>query len=293
MNDKVVVIGGSGFLGSHLADELSANGYRVVIFDQNKSEWLKPNQEMVIGDIMNEEEIARCVEGSKYVYHLAGVADIDAASVDPLKTMEYNVIGAVKVLEACRKAGVERVVYASTVYVYSSGGSFYRVSKQAVEDMISVYQKKYGLDFTILRYGSLYGPRSQQWNGIKRFVRQAVMEGKIIYPGTGNERREYINVKDASRLSVEALGAKYANKCLTLTGTHVLNTKELFHMVSEIMGGDVEITFDDKNLYSDHYEITPYRYAPREGLKMVSNVFADIGQGLFEMIEEVHHEKSK
>ena len=288
MKDKAVVIGGSGFLGSHLADALTNAGYAVSIFDVRRSPWLKPDQEMILGDIRDEDILHECIAGSRYVYHLAGIADIDEAARSPRTTVEQNIIGSTVVLDCCLHEKVERFLFASTLYVYSEQGSFYRVSKQAVELLIEAYHERYGLDYTILRFGSLYGPRAQEWNGLKRYVTQAVREGRIVYLGTGEERREYIHVKDAARLSVEALAPEHANQCITLTGTQILNSNELLRMIKEIMGGKVEIEFNPEQRDPEHYEMTPYRFTPRMARKMVPNVFVDIGQGILDLVEEVY-----
>lgn len=290
MKKTAVIIGGSGFLGSHLADALTDQGFAVRIFDIVSSPWLRPEQEMVVGDIMDEVAIEKTLQGADYVYHLAGIADIGASVWSPRLTLEKNIIGSTIVFDAAVKAGIQRLMYASTIYVYSHQGSFYRVSKQAVEHLLEVYAEQYGLAYTILRYGSLYGPRSQEWNGLKRYVSQAVHEGRIVYPGSGEERREYIHVKDAAQMSIAALAPEFANERLTLTGTHALNSRELLRMIQEILGGKIEIEFNIANKYPAHYDMTPYRFTPREGKKMVPNVFVDIGQGILDLAEEIYHE---
>ena len=199
---KVIVVGGAGFLGSHLADALSDAGYEVSLFDIKESRWLRPDQEMMLGNIQDLENLVEAFRGAKYIYHMAGIADIDEAVSKPRETIQQNIIGSTNVIEACIKAKVDRLLFASTVYVYSDKGSFYRVGKQAVELLLENYHREYGLNFTIIRYGSLYGPRSQEWNGLKKFVVQAVKNKKITYPGTGEELREYIHVKDAALLSL-------------------------------------------------------------------------------------------
>ena len=290
MKEKVVVIGGSGFLGSHLADALSEAGYGVSIYDVRTSLWLRPDQEMILGDIQDEKALRACIAGARYVYHLAGIADIGEAANSPRATVEQNIIGSTLVVDSCLDAEVKRLLFASTVYVYSQQGSFYRVSKQAVELLLEAYHERFGLEYTTLRYGSLYGPRAQEWNGLKRYVTQAVREGRIDYPGTGEERREYIHVKDAARLSVDALGPEYANQCLTLTGTQILNSRELLNMVQEILGGKVELSFNPDQRNPEHYEMTPYRFTPRVARKIVPNLFVDIGQGILDLVEEVYLE---
>ena len=290
MKEKVVVIGGSGFLGSHLADALTEAGYGVSVYDVRSSPWLRADQEMIVGDIQDEDALRKCIAGARYVYHLAGIADIGEAANSPRATVEQNIIGSTVVVDSCLDAEVERLLFASTLYVYSQQGSFYRVSKQAVELLIEAYHERFGLEYTVLRYGSLYGPRAQEWNGLKRYVTQAVREGRIDYPGTGEERREYIHVKDAARLSVDALAPDYANQCLTLTGTQILNSRELLNMVQEILGGKVELSFNPEQRNPEHYEMTPYRFTPRVARKIVPNVFVDIGQGILDLVEEVYLE---
>jgi UDP-glucose 4-epimerase len=288
MKGKVVVIGGSGFLGSHLADTLSESGYHVVIFDKIHSPWQRDDQEMVVGDILNEEHLSETMKGAEFVYHLAGIADIDEAASKPMKTIEANIIGSTKVIEACLVNKIKRFVFASTVYVYSQQGSFYRVSKQTVELLLESYHEAFGLNYTILRYGSLYGPRAQKWNGLKKYISQAVRDKKIKYPGTGNEKREYIHVRDAARLSVDVLAPRYANKCLTLTGTQVLTSKELLEMIKEIIGKEIEIEFRQDLKDPNHYNLTPYRFTPREARKIIPNEFFDLGQGILDLIEEIY-----
>jgi len=290
MKDKVLVIGGSGFLGSHLADVLTQGGYSVSIFDSRPSPWLKEEQELIVGDIRDEGALRKCTEGARYVYHLAGIADIGQATNSPKNTVENNIIGSVNVLENCVLAKVERLLFASTVYVYSQHGSFYRVSKQAVELLIEAYYERFNLEYTILRYGSVYGPRAQEWNGLKGYVTQAIKQGRIVYPGSGSERREYIHVKDAARLSVKVLAQEYANQCLNVTGTQVFNSRELLSMIKEIIGGRVEVEFRPEKRDPIHYEMTPYRFNPRIAHKILPNMFVDIGQGILDLMQEVYHE---
>lgn len=293
MSEKIVVIGGSGFLGSHLADTLSNEGYSVTIFDQAVSPWLRPDQKMVVGDILDVQALERAIAGASYVYHLAGLADIGEAASRPRDTVSLNIMGSVEVIEACIRHKVKKLLFASTIYVYSDKGSFYRASKQAVELLLENYGREYGLTHTILRYGSLYGPRAQEWNGLKGFVVQAVKQGSIVYPGTGQERREYIHVADAARMSVDALTPEFDNQCLTLTGTQVMTTREMLEMIGEILGREVALTFatGESDYRLHHYQSTPYRYLPRLGRKIVPNTFIDLGQGILEMIDEVHAEQ--
>ena len=122
MNKNVLVIGGSGFLGSHLADELSETGYDVTVFDRISSNWLRDGQTQLIGDILDDKILKEAVKGKKYVFHLAGIADIGDSRSNPQKTIMTNIIGSTKVIEACLENKIERLIFASTLYVYSSQG---------------------------------------------------------------------------------------------------------------------------------------------------------------------------
>ena len=280
---KALVIGGSGFLGSHVADALVAAGHQVRILDLRPSAYATPDQEVVIGDLLNVTSVQQAVEGCDVVYNMAGIADLDDATTQPRTTIELNVEGNVVALDVAARAGCARFVYASTIYVYSAKGGFYRCSKQASELYVEEYQRQYGLDYTILRYGTLYGPRSDERNSIWRYLNQALRDGRISVKGTGDESREYIEVRDAARLTVDILGPEYQNSHVIITGHHQIKLSQLLCTIQEILNGAVEVEYGGSN--PDHYDLVPYSYTPKLGRKLTSNYFMDIGQGLLELIQ--------
>jgi UDP-glucose 4-epimerase len=286
-NEIAIVYGASGFLGSHVADALSDAGYRVRLFDRRPSIYQRPDQEMVIGDIMNLEEVTKAATGAHVVYNFAAIADIDEATDKPLATATVNVLGNMHALEAARLAGARRFVFASTIYVYSESGSFYRASKQAAERFIETYHERYGLDYSILRYGSLYGRRADARNGIYRMLHEAVDRHSITYHGSGEAIREYIHVEDAARMSVQVLAPEFANRHLILTGQERLRIKDVMTMISEIMPWKIELHFDEARA-GHHYEVTPYAFQPRIGRKLVLNEHVDLGQGLLDCLRDIH-----
>lgn len=285
----VIVFGASGFLGSHVADALSASGYTVRLFDRSPSPHLRKDQEMIIGDIMDLQQVIDAVKGADIVYNFAAIADIDEAHNKPVATAAINVLGNTHVLEAAHLANVRRFVFASSVYVYSESGSFYRASKQAAERFTETYHDRYGLEYNILRYGSLYGRRSDRRNGIYRMLHEAIMHRTITYRGSGNAMREYIHVEDAARMSVQILAPEYANRHLILTGQEKLRIRDVMTMISEIIPWPITLHFDEANAVH-HYEITPYAFQPRIGRKLVLNEHVDLGQGLLDCIREIHHD---
>lgn len=277
-------------MGSHTADELTSRGYDVTIFDLTKSPWLRDDQKMIEGDMLDFNSLSHALKDVKYLYHFGGIADIGKAKNKPLETINQNVIGAAIAMEAAYKAGVERLIYASTMYVYSPYGSFYRASKQSAETIIEAYSEEHNLDYTFLRYGSLYGPRAQKWNGLKKYVDQIIRNGELNYKGTGMERREYIHVQDAARLSVDVLHDDHINQAITVTGNQVLNSNELMDMIFEICGVEKKVIINDEEKSNDHYVMTPYRFTPKAAKKLVPDNFIDIGQGILEVAQEIYDE---
>jgi UDP-glucose 4-epimerase len=286
---KACVIGGSGFLGSHVCDQLTEAGYDVYIYDRRSSPWRGPNQKMIEADIFDEVALSNAITGCEAVFNFAAIADLDDALDRPLDTIKVNILGNAMVLEACRRNAVKRYVYASTVYVHSREGSFYRCSKQAAEQFVEEYQKRYGLDFTVLRYGSLYGPRSDHHNGMWRIVKKALEEDKVSYEGSSEAMRQYIHVQDAARASVAVLGDSFRNQHVVLTGHEPMRVLDLLKMLAEILGIDQNVEFIESN-HAGHYIRTPYAYQTRLGRKYVLPIHVDLGQGLLELIGEIQNE---
>lgn len=284
---KACVFGGSGFLGSHVADALTDRGYDVRIFDMQPSPYLQDVQGMIVGSILDKEAVNQAINGCDVVYNFAGIADIDQAKDLPIKTVEINILGNTIILDACKTHDVKRFVFASSVYVYSDSGSFYRSSKQACELIIENFHETYGLQYTILRYGSLYGPRSDERNWIFRILRQAITEAKITREGDGEELREYIHVEDAARCSVDILSEEFENEYVILTGYQQLKIKTVMIMIQEMLGNRIELEFlpSKSNV---HYEITPYSFTPRIAKKLVSGHYLDMGQGLLQCLKDIY-----
>ena len=286
---RTTVFGGSGFLGSHVADVLTDAGHNVLIYDRNRSAYLRNDQEMIVEDILNENAVKEAVEGSDVVYNFAGIADIDEAADKPLESIKANILGNAIIMEACRKACVKRFVFASSLYVYSKSGSFYKSTKQACELLIEDYAEAFGLPYTVLRFGSLYGSRADERNAIFSFVKQALTEGKITRYGDGQELREYINVEDAAQGSVEILSDEYINQRIILTGHEQMRIKDVLTMVKEMLGNEIEIDFLPTTK-THHYNITPYSFTPRIGRRLTFKTYTDLGQGILNCIEEIYKE---
>jgi len=292
VSKKAVVVGGSGFLGSHVADRLSDNGFRVTIYDYTDSRWLRDDQDIVIGDILDTDALERTIKGAKIVYNFAALADLNQALNNPIETVKINILGNLNVLEACRIHNVERFIYASTVYVQSREGGFYKCSKKSCESYVEEYQKLYGLDYTILRYGSLYGPRADETNGIYRIISSALRTGMVRYQGNSESIREYIHVDDASRASVAILEDSFQNETVILTGQESLRVIDLVKMVAEILNLPHDSVEFVEGEYSGHYVRTPYAYEKKAARKYIPSTHIDLGQGLLQAMSDMDNIQS-
>jgi UDP-glucose 4-epimerase len=138
----------------------------------------------------------------------------------------------------------------------------------------------------------VYSERPFHNNYIFNLVKKAVQEKKIVHPGDGEELREYIHAADAAKLSVQLLSDNnFVNEHVILTGVEPIKRKQLFQMIKEILGDDLEIVFEASG-YNDHYKLTPYSFHPTISKKFVSNPFIDLGQGILECIRSVHSERA-
>jgi len=294
MKKKVIIFGGSGFLGSYVADELSRRGYEVIVADIFKSKYIQENQKFIEINIMNMQDIKEAIKGVNIVYNFVAIANLDDAIHDPINAMNINVMGNLNILEACRKQGnIERFVYASSAYALSSEGSFYGISKQTSEKLTEEYFGRYGLKYTVIRYGSIYGERASHNNYIYNLLKGAIECGELHYKGDGEDLREYIHAADTAKLSVDILeDEQFENQHIILTGTERLKRIELLTMINEIMQNRLDVKqISDNNM--GHYKITPYSYNPTVAKKLTANPYIDLGQGLLECIQEIHKELGK
>ncbi|MAG68950.1 MAG: NAD-dependent epimerase [Acidobacteria bacterium] len=289
---RAVVIGGSGFLGSHVADQLSVEGHSVCIYDRVASPWQRPDQEMVVAELSDEASLSEAIDGTDIVYNFAALADLDETMSRPKETAEVNILGNMNVLESCRHHDVARFVFASTVYVNSREGGFYRCSKKAAEEYIQEYQHVYDMDYTILRYGSLYGPRAPDSNSLRVILGQAISDGVIRYGGSPEAIREYVHVEDAARASVSILGESYRNRTIVVTGLESIKMSDLLAMCTEILGlpQNIEYLEDDQ---TGHYTRTPYAYRNNLARKYIPSLTIDLGQGILQLLDELSADPSE
>lgn len=287
---KIAVFGGAGFLGTYLVEELVTRGFDTTVFDLAQPKENRPETSYVQLDILDQDAVKSAFEMEQFdvVYNLAGFANLDKAVGFPLDTIRLNILGNMHILEECIKHKIKRFVYASSAYAMSDKGSFYGISKLSSEKIIEEYANLYQLDYTILRYGSIYSERDFENNYIYNIVRKAVETGVIHHEGDGNEVREYIHAVDAAKLSVDVAGKdEFINKHLVLTGVERMKRLELFELINEILGNGIDIQLSSDG-YHNHYKYTPYSFSPQESQKLTPNPYIDMGQGILNCIREAH-----
>tara|TARA_A100001011_G_C14184019_1_gene788189 strand:+ start:231 stop:1100 length:870 start_codon:yes stop_codon:yes gene_type:complete len=284
---KILILGGSGFLGSHLADTLNDNNYNVTIYDQNRpNKLLNKKIKFVQGSILDYKKISTHIKNQDYIYHYAGLSDLNEGLNKSIESLKLNVESTVNILDLCRKYKIKKFIYSSSIYVLSQNGGFYKCSKQAAEIYIKEFFNRYKLKYNILRFGSVYGTRSGKNNSIHEIIKSAIKKRKIEYVGDSRSMREYINVKDAAKGAMRILDKKYDNKVLNLTGPNQVKVSDALMTIKECLGIKSKINFKNKK-YLGHYILTPYHYNPEKSEKLTLDSYIDFGEGILEVIDEL------
>ena len=293
---KALVTGGAGFVGRYLVKELQKKKIKTIVFDRvppdTKRDSLYGSKDVsyIQGDILDLKLLKKSMRGCDLVFHTAAIAEVDEARKNPVKTMEINVLGTVNCLEAARQNGVKRFLYASSVYASGHRGSFYRVSKQAGESLCKTYYQDFGLEYTILRYGSLYGREPNHWNFIYGVCRELLTKGEFSYTSSPDAIREYIHISDAARETVRiALEPEFINKSVLITGHQRLRMKEFFDMIQEILGKEITIHYTASERQV-HYVKTPYSFEIEVPTRINLSTYVDISEGILDCLKEVHKE---
>ena len=293
---KALVTGGSGFLGHHIVKELVKQRIETIVYDVCEPSGIPVKGNIpslctyVKGDVLDCEKITKAMQGCDYVFHTAAIADVDQARKIPKTTMEVNVVGTTNCLDAARETGVKRFLLASTVYVSGNRGSFYRLSKQTCESLCKIYHEEFGLEYTVLRYGSLYGREPNHWNFIYGVCKSLLTTGEFTYSSSPDAVREYIHINDAVRETVRiASDWQFANKAVLITGHQRMKMREFFDMIQEILGREVRIHYAPSGK-TPHYIITPYSFEIEVPVRVNLSTYVDISEGILDCLKEVQKE---
>src|SRR3954454_10500181 len=249
----VLVTGGSGFIGSPVVDALVAAGHRPRIYDIRPSRY-HPDLPAVMADLGDLERLCAAMADSDAVIHLAASADVNEVLADPVEAERRNARGTLHVLEAARRCGTARVVYASTIWAYSDTPAacheetlalhppahLYTATKLAGELYCHSYGELYGVEHTILRFGIPSGPRARPAAVLPAFVTRALAGEPLTIAGDGRQTRRFVYVEDLADGVVRALAPEAANRTYNLVGGEDVSVVDIAEAVREAVG-EVEV----------------------------------------------------
>ncbi len=248
---RVLVTGGSGFIGSHVVDRLLEHGLEPRILDLEPSRYHRNGSvETCLGSINDHEACVRAMTGCDAVVHLAAVADVDKLDADPSGAEEINTRGTLTVLRAAAEAGVKRFVYASSIWVYSdcqeptvdedssiaAPQHFYTATKLAGELYCRAYAERAGVEWSILRFGIPYGPRARPTTVIAAFTDKAVAGDPLTIAGDGLQTRRFVYVEDLAEGVVLTVRSRRAGRIYNLAGAEDVTILEVAEAVRDAVG---------------------------------------------------------
>ena len=252
---RVLVTGGSGFIGSHVVDKLRDRGIEVRVFDMVMPTF-RHDIEYYHGSLLDCEQVRMSMNGVDAVFHLAAVADVKEVFEQPRYAEDINVRGTVNILEAARLSRVRRVIYGSTTWVYSGAAGtsvnedtplgppshLYTATKIAGEYYFHSYSQLFNLEVTILRYGIPYGPRARDGAVVPIFVSKALRGERLTIAGDGTQFRKFVYVEDLAEGNVLALQSVARNRIYNLDGSEKVTIQQISETVDKLVG-DVEIEY--------------------------------------------------
>ncbi|MEM1659107.1 MAG: SDR family NAD(P)-dependent oxidoreductase [Candidatus Jordarchaeales archaeon] len=264
---KVLVTGGAGFIGSHIAEQLARKGHKVIIYDNFSTgsmeniKDLSMDIKIVKGDVLDFPKLMNVVEGCDAISHHAAQLEIGSAIKDPISDARINIEGTINVLEAAVRKKVRKVIYASSAAIYGEAVKLpqdeehpkrpswpYGVSKYAGELYCLQYSQFYGIKTCALRYGIVYGER--EWFGrvLTMFIKRAVLENKppVIF-GDGRQTRDFVYVRDVAELHNILLEDDYGGdfEAYNVGSGIATSIRDLAKLVIELSGNSLEPIYED------------------------------------------------
>lgn len=271
---KIVITGGAGFIGSHIAESLAKNGHEIVIVDNLDPYYsidLKMrnldivldsgNAVFINADVTDLSSMKEIIDGTvDYVYHEAAQAGVRISVEDPFKPNDVNVLGTLNVLKASLDAGVKKVINASSSSVYgkvkylpfdeqhpTEPVSPYGVSKLAAEHYCRVFYEVYGLPTTSLRYFTVYGPRMRPDLAISIFTKKMLANEPITVFGDGEQTRDFTYIEDVVEANKRLLNNKVTDgKVLNIGGGNRISVNTLIETLKSITGSKSEVIYSNK-----------------------------------------------
>lgn len=279
-NNKIIVTGGAGFIGSNLTDFLVSKGYKVFVLDNlssGKKEYLNPKAEFVQIDLVQSKKVAELVEKihPSVIHHVAALPRISRSVDDPIGTHEANVTGTLSILNAAKVSGVNKFIFSSSSSIYGvqknpkmnekmipNPISNYAIQKQMAEMYCSFYAKKFGLTVASLRYFNVYGKRQPDSGEyslvIGKFIKAAAENKNLTVYGDGKQTRDYTYIDDVVNANYKTMKAKLVkgkNTILNIGFSEEVSVNDLV----KIVGGNAKYInpnprgeYEERRKYADN-----------------------------------------
>ena len=269
---KVLVTGGSGFIGSHVVDVLLNNNNEVLIYDLQEPRY---NQKcgFVKGDVNNLQKLEEVSKGVDIIYHMAAEANVNRFYESPFKSNFTTADSTISVLEAARRNKISRVLLSSTEWIYGSlEGSesdkiteetpyaqnpdhLYTSSKIAAELFCKNYKTLYGVNYTIMRYGIPFGERARPETVTPIFINKILKGEEITIHGDGSQTRQFIYVRDLAEGNAACMKAEGENEIFNINGRETIKVIDIVTTLEDIIGKKAKISFieDRKGNYKGRF----------------------------------------
>lgn len=308
---RVLITGGCGFIGSHTVDILIENGYDVIVIDKLlKKENLNPKAKYIKLDVTSPKLKSIMKKLSvNFLFHFASTVNIRNSFENPIKYVKNNILSTINILDACIACNIKKIIFSSSISVYGEPKYLpvdekhptimpilsddlkdkslkvinpYTISKIASELYIQMFNEKYGIDYVILRYANVYGPRQSISSGavIPSFISKILAKSSPIIYGDGTQTRDFIYVEDVARANL--LSINWKNDIYNIGSGKEISIINLFKKIVEISNIEVQPIFLDpkneiKRIFLSVDKAKKYGWKPKisieEGIKQTIDYF--------------------
>ena len=306
---RILVTGGAGFIGSHLVDALLGKGYKIRVLDNLSTGKVanlpieNPDLELIVGDVANSAVVEQAMRGCGAVVHLAAVASVQASVDDPVATHQANFVGTLNVCQSMLKAGVMRVVFASSAATYGNNGEGtaiveetskapltpYASDKLASEYYLDFYRREHGLEPVIFRFFNIFGPRqdpSSPYSGvISIFTERALARKPITVFGDGEQTRDFVYVQDLVSILVQAVETREpTTEAINVGLNRSTSLNDLIAELGSATGAPLNVTYqaprqgDIRHSRADNTRLLEHFALPEP---------TSIGQGLAQLLRSL------
>ncbi len=269
---KILITGGSGFIGSHVVDVLLEQGNEPVIYDIEPPRFNQP-VEYIKADTGDLDKLTASTKGFDAIYHLAAEANVNRFYESPLYSNQITSSNTLNVLECAGKNNIGRVLLASTEWIYGTAAEedtsniteetiyaqnpdhLYTSSKISAELFCKNYKTLYGVNYTIMRYGIPFGERARPETVTPIFINKILSGGEITIHGDGSQTRQFIYVRDLAEGNAACIKPEGENQIFNINGREVVKVIDIVKTLEEILGKKANVKFieDRKGNYKGRF----------------------------------------